>query len=74
MAALPVAPECTIGERKGTEPVGLLDEMERKDPAYRAAYEIYHCPACGTELTERHGGMDCPACLRTFSWAELRDA
>jgi rubrerythrin len=64
-----------IGERKGYEPVDLLlDAMEKKDAAYRVAYEVFCCPACGAELRERHGGMDCPACLQTFSWAELRDA
>jgi rubrerythrin len=52
----------------------LLDQMEKKDAAYRVAYEVFCCPACGAELRERHGGMDCPACLQTFSWAELRDA
>jgi uncharacterized Zn finger protein (UPF0148 family) len=33
----------------------------------------WHCPGCGTRLTDEAAAMWCAACERTVSYAELTD-
>jgi hypothetical protein len=50
-----------------------LDDMERRDPAYRNALVTWSCPSCGTDMLEDEGGMFCGHCERRWSWTELRE-
>jgi hypothetical protein len=51
-----------------------LDELERRDPAYKGAYAWYCLNNCGTQLTERDEGWYCEFCGEPWSWAELQAA
>jgi hypothetical protein len=53
----------------------ILDDMERRDAAYRSAYGTWCCPNnCGSELSEYENGRWCPSCQQPFTWAELAAA